>query len=119
VGTWKYISFTESGERRDVPDGMRVVITNDTFTIRRPGQDSTGMKYTLDPPTNPKQIDFVVELNPGNPIRQPGIYELTGNRLRIHSAAAGTPRPKDFQPVRGETGGVMVLERVPNRRDVG
>jgi uncharacterized protein (TIGR03067 family) len=96
---------------------MRVVITKEFLTLRRPGQDSTGMRYKLDPSKDPKQIDFVVELDPGHPIRQPGIYELKGNRLRIHSAAAGTPRPKDFDAAKGETGGVWVLERLPANKE--
>lgn len=117
LGTWKYVSFIEGGEKRQIPDGMRVVITKDIFSDRRPGQDARGMRYAMDSSRNPKEIDFIVELDPGHPIRQPGIYELKGDRLRIHSAAAGAPRPKDFEPVKGETGGVLVLERLTDKSE--
>lgn len=74
--------------------------------------DRTGFRYTLDPSRSPKEMDWIVEIDAGHPIRQSAIYLLEGDTLKIASAAAGKPRAADFVSRKGDFGGVWVLKRV-------
>jgi hypothetical protein len=60
----------------------------------------------------PQADGGLLELDPGHPIRQPAIYQLEGDTLKIASTAAGKPRPVDFVSRKGDFGGVWVLKRV-------
>src|SRR5205085_3230463 len=95
-GSWRYVSATEGGKQRAVPDDMRLVMTDDHWTTSRRGQDPMGGTYIVDDSKRPRHIDLIVEEQPGRPIVQKGIYERDGDTLRIRFAPAGGPRPKDF-----------------------
>lgn len=111
-GTWKFVSVLDQGVEQPMPDAIRVVITSDLLTMVYPKDDPTGWKYTIDPSKDPKQMDWLSEEEPGRPIRQPGIYSLEGDTLKICSAAAGKPRPTRFESKRGDFGGLWTLKRV-------
>jgi uncharacterized protein (TIGR03067 family) len=109
-GRWKFLSVLEQGEKQPMPEENRVVITPDLLKMVYPNEES-GWKYTIDPSKNPKEMDWIVEIDPGHPIRQLAIYSLEGDTLTIASAAAGKPRPTTFESKKGDFGGVMVLRR--------
>ena len=117
-GTWEFVKVLDQGMEQLMPEGMRVVITARMFTVERDGQDSLGQTYTLDATKEPKQMDLFAEIDPGRPIRQPGIYVLDGDKLTIAHAAQGKPRPKTFESKRGDFGGVWVLRRKAEKRVV-
>ena len=94
-----------------MPDGIRVVITSDMLKMVYP-KETRGWKYTIDPSKDPKEMDWIVEIDPGHPIRQPAIYSLAGDTLKICHAAAGKPRPTKFESRKGDSGGVWVLKWV-------
>jgi hypothetical protein len=48
----------------------------------------------------------------GEPVLCQGVYELTDDRLTIHLAMAGLPRPTSLQPADEGQAIVMVMERV-------
>jgi len=110
-GTWRYGSVLDQGIERPMPPETRVVITSDMIQIVYPKDDPMGWKYTIDPSKDPKEMDWIVELDPGHPIRQPAIYKLKGDTLTIASAAAGKPRPTNFESKKGDFGGVWILKR--------
>ena len=110
-GAWTFVKVLDQGEEQPVPEGMSVVITADMLTVRRQGQDAMGQKYTIDPSRKPKEMDLIAEIDPGRPIRQLAIYELQDDTLKIAQAAAGKPRPKDFESRKGDFGGVWILKR--------
>jgi len=56
-------------------------------------------------------MDWIVETDPGHPIRQLAIYTLDGDTLKICSAAAGKPRPTRFESKPGDFGGLWILKR--------
>lgn len=111
-GTWKFVSVSEGGKKRDMPEGIRVTFNKELMMMHYPDKQQSGWKYKIDPSKDPREMEWLPEEDPGHPIEQPGIYELKGDRLRIHMAAAGTPRPKNFDEKKGEPGGVWVLERL-------
>jgi RNA polymerase sigma factor (sigma-70 family) len=57
------------------------------------------MTFTLNPTTNPKQIDLLISLPQPTPAR--GIYEVSGDELRIcYTTTRGEPRPTKFESPR-------------------
>jgi len=110
-GTWKPVSMLDQGKEQPTPEGNRVVITSDVMQIVYPKDDPMGWRYTIDPSKDPREMDWIVEIDPGHPIRQLAIYSLEGDTLKICSAAAGKPRPTKFESKAGDFGGVWVLKR--------
>jgi len=110
-GTWKYVSVLEQGREERMPEENRLVITADMLKMVYPGEER-GFRYTIDPSKDPKEMDWIIEIDPGHPIRQLGIYSLEGDTLRICNTAAGKPRPTTFESKAGDFGGVWVLKRV-------
>jgi uncharacterized protein (TIGR03067 family) len=111
-GTWKFLSVRDQGAEQPWPDGNRLVITSDMMKITYPKDEPMAWKYTIDPSKDPKEMEWTVEIDPGHPIRQPAIYSLDGDALKICSAAAGKPRPTQFESKRGDFGGLWILKRV-------
>jgi uncharacterized protein (TIGR03067 family) len=114
-GTWTFVSNTVEGRDASFPADFRVVISADTIEVGSEAakpQDRTGFRYTLDSSKSPGEMEWLVELDPGHPIRQAVIYLLEGDTLKIASTAAGKPRPVDFVSRKGDLGGVWVLKRV-------
>jgi uncharacterized protein (TIGR03067 family) len=93
-GTWDLVFGPDPGG--PTMPRLRVVITKDTILFRYPDRQERGWKYTLNPSKTAKEIDWIVEEDPGHPIHQPGIYALNDNTLRMLVAPAGSSRPKTF-----------------------
>jgi uncharacterized protein (TIGR03067 family) len=110
-GTWGFGSVIDQGKEQPMPKENRVVITSDTLKIVYPKDDPMGWRYTIDPTKSPKEMDWIVEIDPGHPIRQLAIYTLDGDTLKICSAAAGNPRPTTFESRKGDFGGLWILKR--------
>ena len=56
---------------------------------------SSRMHFRINDTVSPRQIDLIHEQGERT---QLGIYELSGNRLKIEIAKTGKPRPKEFSP---------------------
>ena len=110
-GTWQYGSVVDQGVKQPMPAENRVIISSDTIQLVYPKDDPMGWKYTIDPSKDPREMDWIVEIDPGHPIRQLAIYKLKGDTLTIASAAAGKPRPTNFESKKGDSGGVWILKR--------
>jgi uncharacterized protein (TIGR03067 family) len=65
---------------------------HDTFNGK---QFPTECTFTVDPTTDPRQIDFRRSDEKGKPYL--GIYELTDGKLRFHYRGPDSTRPKDFK----------------------
>ena len=111
-GTWKWESVLDQGKEQPSPEANRLVITSGLMKIVYPKDDAMGWKYTIDPSKDPKEMDWVVEIDPGHPIRQLAIYSLDGDTLKICSTAQGKPRPTKFESKKGDFGALWVLKRV-------
>jgi uncharacterized protein (TIGR03067 family) len=64
------------------------------------GNTMLDASFTLD--TTRGYIDYVNRSGKQKGKSQAGIYALTGDALRICTAAPGTPRPTDFTSVKGD-----------------
>ena len=111
-GIWKWVSDLDQGNEIPWPETNRLVITAELMTIVYSKDDSSGWRYTIDPSKNPKEMDWLPEETPGQPILNPAIYSLDGDTLKIASTAQDKPRPTDFKSKKGDFGGVWILKRV-------
>jgi uncharacterized protein (TIGR03067 family) len=110
-GTWGFASVIDQGKEQPMRKENRVVITSDVIQIVHPKDGPMGWRYTIDPTKSPKEMDWIVELDRGHPIRQLAIYSVDGDTLKICSAAAGKPRPTRFESKKGDFGGLWILKR--------
>jgi RNA polymerase sigma factor (sigma-70 family) len=77
------------------PGDTKLVFEGTTCKIVAPNGMVAPMTFTLNPTTNPKQIDLVISVPQPTPAR--GIYEVTGDELRLcYTAVRGEPRPTEF-----------------------
>ena len=114
-GTWKFVSWLAEGREETIPDSMCVIINAETLLIGRGEsipQDTTGFKYTIDSSKDPKQMDWLTQLDPDHTIRQLAIYSLDGDTLKINCAASEKPRPTNFENNKGRFETVWILKRV-------
>jgi RNA polymerase sigma factor (sigma-70 family) len=106
-GNWEFVSFQFGGEK--MPGDFRFRAAIDEEMVHFGGMP---LRYTLDPSQSPKAIDMEVPGANGEPALCQGVYELTDDRLTIHLAMAGLPRPTSLQPADEGQAIVMVMERV-------
>jgi RNA polymerase sigma factor (sigma-70 family) len=109
-GTWRVAASRYGGE--PVPQMFGRTADIDGQRMRFYWGDAP---YDLDPTQSPRAIDLHVPFGPnGQSVVCRGVYELAGDRLRIHLAEPGQARPTSVQPADGSEQMVIVLERVRN-----
>jgi uncharacterized protein (TIGR03067 family) len=116
-GRWEVSTSEEGGQPGGAFTGATLVINGETLRIFPKGagpRDALAMKYTLDATKNPKHLDTSHELEPGKPIKQLAIYELSGDSLKICLEAAGRGRPAKLETNRGASAHLLVLKRIKN-----
>jgi uncharacterized protein (TIGR03067 family) len=108
-GTWTVASGTKGG--KDVPEAMfkevKFTFAGDKMTIAMGKDLKMEWGYKIDPTKKPKEID--VTMPDGK--TGTGIYELSGDTLKIAHGEVGDARPKDFVSKEGGNVSVMVLKR--------
>jgi uncharacterized protein (TIGR03067 family) len=111
-GVWVFESQTVGGKgaTKEQLDPMRIAIKGDTLT-RGSGAISIASKMTIDPSKKPKTIDLVTRLPGGGSEKAVGIYELSGDTLKICYDNTGKERPKEFKSAEGSTVVLSVLKR--------
>ena len=113
-GTWQVVSAIQEGKEAAERNGWFFEITADKLTMKMAREMAEGLTldYRLDPSATPKAIDTTHELDPGKPIVQKGIYELSGDTLKLHFEAAGKKPPATFDSKPGGTSSLFILKRV-------
>ncbi len=121
-GTWEIVSSTFSlidrlpGEENvsdyEVRETTKIVITADTFRVMGKYVFNRAFDYQLNPDAKPKIVDF--QANGGMNIYL-GIYQLSGNKLKIcatQRTADTSQRPTEFWAEFGGGKELLVLRRV-------
>jgi RNA polymerase sigma-70 factor (ECF subfamily) len=105
-GTWVAVSLNANNQEvpTDVVRAIQITFRGDRMTWKRPSESDETAGYAIDPTQMPKTIDLLIQR------AYRGIYEFTGDRLRLCIIDNQHPRPADFQP--GEKRLVFVLKRV-------
>ena len=115
AGTWRVTGVHANGmilPSRQIPD-LKLTFKDGQFTARLGKEKPQQGSYKLDPSKKPKTIDLDRTSGPDKDRKQVGIYELTGNTLRICACEAGNDRPTDFDTNDKPGYTVLILKRVP------
>jgi len=109
-GKWTLVSATENGAPQT--GDMQWIVDGDAYTVRYNQQtDPTPVKITLD--AGRKRIDAVHHETPAGTYggKFKGIYELSGNTLRICYDLTGTSYPASFDAGPGSRRVIYVFRR--------
>jgi len=96
-GNWAATSYVKDGKPAPEQDlkMIKLSIAGDRVTFTK-GKDVRKSTYKLDPTQKPKALDIVMIEGPDKGKTLLGIYEVTGDDLRICLAILDKPRPKEF-----------------------
>jgi uncharacterized protein (TIGR03067 family) len=103
-GEWSMVSAGGGGQTMpsaSIKNSKRVCKGDET-TVTVAGQLLMKAKFTLDPSSKPKGIDYQVIGGPNTGKSQLGIYELDGDTVKFCFGAPGKPRPTDFSTSPGD-----------------
>ena len=103
-GEWVMVSGSADGQ--EMPAGIlknsKRVCKDDVTTVTVGDQLFMKAKFTLDRSKHQACVDYenIAGSHAGRP--QVGIFELSGDTLRVCMSAPGKPRPQDFSSKRGD-----------------
>src|SRR5258707_405412 len=96
-GTWVATSYVKDMKPAAEADlkMMKLAVAGDQVTFTK-GKDLRKSTYKLDPTQKPKAVDIVMIDGPDKDKTLQGIYEISGDELKICLAILDKPRPKEF-----------------------
>jgi uncharacterized protein (TIGR03067 family) len=118
AGVWRVVGVEVDGRtlaREEIPN-LRLTFQKGQFKVQLGSEKPQEGTYQLDPGKSPKTIDIARTTGPDKGKKQRGIYELTGNNLKICACEEKNERPTTFdtQDKPGYT--VLILRRIPEGR---
>jgi uncharacterized protein (TIGR03067 family) len=106
-GEWDVVDAEKGGEK--IPENFRkdihVKFAGDKVVLDIVGDKKDG-SFKLDASKKPRTIDLTIEDKTAL-----GIYELSGDTLKVRMAEPGSARPKDFGSTAGTDDSMVVLKR--------
>lgn len=113
-GTWRMAAMNQEGD--SVPLGgnlakLQLVVDGDRRTVRAGQILYSHAYYRIDPAASPPAIDVFVTQGGSSGQTMLGIYEVSGDRLRVCLASHGRERPRDFSPKAGSGHVLQELRR--------
>jgi uncharacterized protein (TIGR03067 family) len=108
-GNWKPLQCDHEGVPQMQPEQMKqvtVVFDKNEYFLYFKDKDRDGkpkvlllalLSVSLDPATSPKSINFEFKDGPLKGQKRHGIYELTGNQLKMCYGPADKPKPTEFK----------------------
>jgi uncharacterized protein (TIGR03067 family) len=102
-GTWAFESVEAGG--KEVPtdnfQGVTVTFTGDKYAVKKGDQVFEAATLKLDPSKSPKAFDVTVTEGPNKGAVMPGIYEISGDTLKVCFDPEGKKRPTEFKAATG------------------
>jgi uncharacterized protein (TIGR03067 family) len=97
-GTWEQVSIETNGEKEGFAKGMAplFIIQRDSYRVEVGGKELERGRLKLNPAANPRQCDLIVMDGATQTRTYPGIYEITGDKLRSCFTRDGGNRPTGF-----------------------
>ena len=109
-GKWQLVSMQRDGEAVDVSKDAARVIKGDKYELTlRPGLSIEGT-YKIDPTAKPKKMETTASTGPYKDQELLGIYELSGDTLKICYAPPGKERPTEFKTKEG-SGWILTVHK--------
>jgi uncharacterized protein (TIGR03067 family) len=99
AGVWRLTGMEAEGQKVPLKEGSLMTLTFKAgkFTVQVGSKDELQEgTYKIDPSKSPRAIDINRTNGPEEGRRQVGIYELTGNLLKICASEASKDRPTNF-----------------------
>jgi len=112
-GTWRFIAQEMGGKASTKEDlaKMTIVFTGDRFDVRDDGKTVQAGTHKFDPTKKPGQVDAVITEGEGKDSKMLGIYEMTGDTMKVCFDPMGKARPTSFTPKEGQFSAVVQREK--------
>ena len=103
-GTWQVLAAQRNARIASDLQNHRLTFSGDRFAIRSQGKTIYEGRYTIDPSQKPATIDFTHTAGKAKGQSWLGIYEVTGDTLRVcdNAADVAKPRPTAFASEAGQ-----------------
>ncbi len=102
-GTWTFESVEAGG--KEVPPtefkGVTVTFEGGKYTVKKGDEVIQAATLTLDPSKLPKTLDVTVADGPNKGAVMLGIYEFSGDTLKVCFDPEGKKRPTEFKSASG------------------
>jgi uncharacterized protein (TIGR03067 family) len=112
AGVWKVVSAEREGDADAGFKGVQITFLKDgTFKVKAvKTREETGT-YKLDPETNIKSIDYILNYGPNKGKLLKGIYAFEGDALKLCRSEPGKDRPTEFKTKEGSSRLLLVMRR--------
>ena len=113
-GAWTVQSVEAGGKELpiDVFKGMTVTFEGDKYTVKIGDKVIQTATQKLDPSKSPKTLDVTVAEGPNKGAVLLGIYEISGDTLKVCFDPEGKKRPTEFKTAAGSQTTLAVYKRV-------
>jgi uncharacterized protein (TIGR03067 family) len=102
-GAWDGKSRLSDGKEEPAPPGgAQLIFSGEKYTIKLGGKVTETGTFSIDPSKKPKTIDLTPTEGGEKGKKEQGIYELTGDDLKIAVAFGSSERPTDFSGKKSE-----------------
>ena len=102
-GAWAFESVETGG--KEVPaaefKGITVTFEGDKYTVKKGDEVIQAATQKLDPSKSPKTLDVTVAEGPNKGAVMLGIYEISGDTLKVCFDPEGKKRPTEFKSASG------------------
>jgi uncharacterized protein (TIGR03067 family) len=113
-GAWTFESSEASGKELPAGElkGFIITFEGDKHTVKKGDEVIQAGTMKLDPSKSPKAIDVTITEGPEKGAVMLGIYELSGDTLKVCFDAQGKKRPTEFKSAPGSETFVNVHKRL-------
>ena len=113
-GAWTFESVEGGGKEQPAAEfkGMTVTFEGDKYTVKKGAEVIQVGTQKLDPSKSPKTIDVTVTEGLSKGAVMLGIYEISGDTLKVCFDPEGKKRPTEFKSASGSQTFVSVHKRV-------
>ena len=102
-GTWTFASVEAGGKEEPAAQfkGMTLTFEGDKHTVKKGDEVIQVGTQKLDPSKSPKTLDVTVAEGPNKGAVMLGIYEISGDTLKVCFDPEGKKRPTEFKGASG------------------
>ena len=114
-GTWTFESVETGGKEVPIAEfkGITVTFEGDKYTVKKGAEVIQSATQKLDPSKSPKTLDVTVAEGVNKGAVMLGIYEISGDTLKVCFDPDGKKRPTQFKSASGSQT-LVVHKRVKN-----
>ena len=112
-GAWTFKSIQAGGKDEPPAEFKRITVTfeGDKYTVRQGNEVIQVAKHKLDPSKSPKTVDVTVVEGENKGTVLCGIYEISGDTLKVCFDPKGKKRPTEFKTAPGTETTLFVYKR--------